>query len=377
MKRTFKKYWGLFVPLFCGVLTLLLWGGGKLFSLTLQMNPFTDLMLLDLASVVVFLFWLMLRLCAHAKRKARKYSGVLIFLYAVLTLAASAALCYGGVVALALYSEPEHVVERNGEKMVAHVHNFLDVQVHYYTYENALYYGKELGKEDYSLGLYDPIEEENHELLRWEFHDREGKPLQSGETLTKKAEPFEGYRMTRDVDTAGHAYRFIYSAPYYWSGQPDIYSPTRIGITAFDKNMEAETGRVYLQNYLQNDKNESIEQADDAVISALLKEPCPDTAQAYIELLRRGFSQQAKENDWGETEIESPVFSVVQGEQEKMLCVRFDLIRNGEKQAVLQYIRQNEPYMLTAFFCDAEALETQKNACLWTLDSLKATKRNV
>lgn len=377
MKRNFKKYWGIYVPLFFGILTLLFWGVGKMLSLTLRIMPFYVLKILNIVSIFVFLFWLFLRLRACTKRKNKKYSGVLTLVYAILTIAVAGVVCYYSILLLGYSFDPEHVVERNGIKMVARVSSLIDVNVHYYAYENDLYYGEELGYEWYGDGHYDPIAtEENFQPIRWEFHDLSGNPLQSGETEVSKIENSSVHKMTRDADTAEHTYRFIYTTPYYWSRQTDACSPTRIGITTFDENMEAETGRVYVQNYLLNDQNEPVEKADEAVLSALLKDLCPDTAQAYIDLLRRGFSEKAKENGWGKTEIQNPVFGVVEGDKNKMVRVQFDLIQNGEKQAVLQYVRADEPYMLTAFFSDAEIRTSQTDSCFWALDSLKATKRN-
>lgn len=377
MKRSFKKYWGIFVPLFFAIVTLLFWGVGKMLALTLRRDPLSVLLLLNIASVVVFLLWCFLRLRARIKRKNRKHGGVWTTVYAILMIVVAVAVSYFGVMATAVGSGMEYVVERYDTKMVAHVERILDVNVHYYAYENALYYGKELGCEWYGLGLYDPIAvDEFSKPLKWEFHDLSGNLLQSGETKSLQVAPSKTTKMTHDIDTYDHAYRFIYTAPYFWGRQVDAYSPTRIGITIFNENMDLETGRIYLQNYLLNDRNEPIDKSDKDVFSALFKDFSPDTAQAYVEFLDRGFTEKAKENGWGETEIQNPVFGVVEGTNGKMFRVQFDLVRNGEKQAVLQYIRRDEPYLLTAFFSDTETRTAETDDCFWVLDSLKATKRN-
>lgn len=55
--------------------------------------------------------------------------------------------------------KPEHVVERDGKKMVAYVSNFLDVEVNYYEYINKFVRGNNVKiNEYYGSGGYDPFE---------------------------------------------------------------------------------------------------------------------------------------------------------------------------------------------------------------------------
>lgn len=54
--------------------------------------------------------------------------------------------------------QPEHVVERDGQKRVAVVNSFLHVNVYYHAYKNFLWMGKDVvSSEYYGRGGYDPF----------------------------------------------------------------------------------------------------------------------------------------------------------------------------------------------------------------------------
>ena len=75
--------------------------------------------------------------------------------------------CGGIIVAIGIgflssvfFYSPEHVVERNGTRMVASVHSFLQEKVYYYEYKNVLFRGTEqIGWEDYGNGGGDPLQQ--------------------------------------------------------------------------------------------------------------------------------------------------------------------------------------------------------------------------
>ena len=54
---------------------------------------------------------------------------------------------------------PEHVVEQNGQPMLARVNSFLDESVSFYEYKGPLFYGRQLGVAYYGSGSGDPIAE--------------------------------------------------------------------------------------------------------------------------------------------------------------------------------------------------------------------------
>ena len=82
-----------------------------------------------------------------------------------LVLCVGASLSWGmlqfGLLGLAFSHQPEHVVQRDGQKMLAVVNSFLDVNVEYHAYQNAFIMGKQtLIYEYYGSGGYDPFESE-------------------------------------------------------------------------------------------------------------------------------------------------------------------------------------------------------------------------
>ncbi|MBC8530331.1 hypothetical protein [Gehongia tenuis] len=65
-----------------------------------------------------------------------------------------------GLLGLVFSIKPEHVMDRDGARMVAVVNSFLEVTVNYHAYQNFLTMGKDvLIYEDYGNGGYDPFEE--------------------------------------------------------------------------------------------------------------------------------------------------------------------------------------------------------------------------
>lgn len=84
--------------------------------------------------------------------------------------------------------EPEHVVERNGIRMVACVNSFLDTSVNYYEDKNILFHGsKSLGYEYYGSGCFDPFKKDEikRKPLQYDFYDLNGNLLESSESSKK------------------------------------------------------------------------------------------------------------------------------------------------------------------------------------------------
>ena len=76
---------------------------------------------------------------------------------------------------------PEHVVEKNGYRLTARVHSFLDEYVYYYQYNGPLFYGREMGYEYYGSGSGDPLSRTPApEPEGWAFYDSEGNVIESG-----------------------------------------------------------------------------------------------------------------------------------------------------------------------------------------------------
>ena len=65
-----------------------------------------------------------------------------------------------GLLGFVFSMKPEHVMDRDGTRMVAVVNSFLQVTVGYHVYQNFLIMGKDIViYEDYGNGGYDPFEE--------------------------------------------------------------------------------------------------------------------------------------------------------------------------------------------------------------------------
>lgn len=74
--------------------------------------------------------------------------------------------------------QPEHVVMRDGKRMVATVSSFLQETVNYYEYKSFLFRGVErIGWEDYGNGGEDPIEQQK-EPDRSYFKDTDGNEIE-------------------------------------------------------------------------------------------------------------------------------------------------------------------------------------------------------
>ena len=80
-------------------------------------------------------------------------------------------------VIFAFWHQPEHVVEKDGKKMVAYVNSFLQITVYYYDYINPLVRGKQLkimvdggngGHDPYANGGKGPY------VHRYEYYDDNG-----------------------------------------------------------------------------------------------------------------------------------------------------------------------------------------------------------
>lgn len=178
----FERFWGcaaLAITLLCGAL---LYASEKQ-SYSLRTIPYEILCVLGAIGAVVFLLWGNVRLRQFTNARGNQ-PFLLCLVRNVLHLASVAGVLVFGfyfLIFMAFAHTPEHVVEKNGIKMVARVNSFLDVIVDYYQYKNPLFYGKPLGQEWYGSGGYDPfVHDEPLEPITWEFRDLEGNVIDYG-----------------------------------------------------------------------------------------------------------------------------------------------------------------------------------------------------
>ena len=87
--------------------------------------------------------------------------------------------------------QPEHVVEKYEQKMVAYVNSFLDISVSYHEYKNFLVCGyKEIGWEWYGAGCSDPFEQDSTpEPINYMYFDVDGNLITKPE---EKRSPIQG-----------------------------------------------------------------------------------------------------------------------------------------------------------------------------------------
>ena len=96
----------------------------------------------------------------------------------IVTILMISLLIYGTIIFIFTH-RPEHVVEKDGKKMVAYVDSFLDVRVNYYNYVNPLVRGNKLKiNEDYGSGGYDPFKSDEIPTVKSQIYfDDNGKAI--------------------------------------------------------------------------------------------------------------------------------------------------------------------------------------------------------
>ncbi len=122
-------------------------------------------------SFIFFIIGIVQTIRNSKKRSTKILIVCLITLIAIILILLGPVLFFAG---LFIFSVPEHVVEKDGQKYVAEVRSFLDVHVYYYDYINPLMRGnKEKIHEYYGEGGYDPFDEERDQYtpIYYEYYD--------------------------------------------------------------------------------------------------------------------------------------------------------------------------------------------------------------
>lgn len=180
MNTKWKKYWGIIPFAIFLALQLSVSIIENLTESSLRSVPTMIMFWFAILSALVLIFWAGNKLLTWKKIRQSKGVAILrsVFLAAFILLIIGT--MYFGMFISAFRYEPEHVVERNGIRMVASVNSFLQKMVYYYEYKNFLFHGaKQIGREDYGNGSGDPLER-GEEPYRWFFEDLDGNMLESG-----------------------------------------------------------------------------------------------------------------------------------------------------------------------------------------------------
>ena len=174
MNKIVNKFWGVLpfiMIVFCGILVTAI---EKVTDNTFRILPRNILICLGIICFGVLLLWLNTRKKIKMSDH-RIFSLILkitsVFLFVVITL-----IC---LFVMGFSHRPEHIVTKNGVKMVASVNSY--EYVNYYEYKNIFFYGQNLGYEYYGSGGNDPLAQKpKPDPIRWTFYDLNGNVIDSG-----------------------------------------------------------------------------------------------------------------------------------------------------------------------------------------------------
>lgn len=117
---------------------------------------FTILVFSILIQIIIFLYKIMHKSNDKTSTRILCKIGILLIVLSI------GSYIFIGFVLYA-FTDPEHIVEKNGKKMVAIVNSFLQVRVGYYDYINPFVRDNKLRiYEDYGNGGYDPFDSKEY-----------------------------------------------------------------------------------------------------------------------------------------------------------------------------------------------------------------------
>lgn len=180
IKEVLKKCWGLYPLLFVLLCVAIVAAIEKITGDTLRSVPRMVLMCMGVCSIGVAFLWADIRII-FKKFRVRFLGVFLKIVIPILSLLLFIYICFLNQFLMVFSYCPEHIVLYNGTKMVASVDSFLDVDVNYYQYKNALFYGKQLVYEYYGSGGYDPFDvPDKPDPVRWTIYDLDGNVVENG-----------------------------------------------------------------------------------------------------------------------------------------------------------------------------------------------------
>ena len=142
-----------------------------------NMNYREWIYLLSLILCSIGFFVGMIQLLWKIKKKTVKIIVIILFIIGLIPCA-----LYMYILCIFAY-QPEHIVMRDGKKMVAYVNGFMDTYVEYYDYKSFFTVGNKLKiKEYYGNGGFDPIKNKyghNYPVITTEYYDENGNILKN------------------------------------------------------------------------------------------------------------------------------------------------------------------------------------------------------
>lgn len=170
-----KKYWGMIpftIFLILQLCTMLI---ESLTESMLRSKPKLVLFWFAFISCLLLILWIG---SMFFRRRSMKNCLVLKNIMITIYIVLATVVMYVGIFISAFMYKPEHVIERDGIRMVANVNSFLQEMVYYYEYKNFLFCGAEqIGWEDYGNGGGDPFEQER-QPERWYFEETDGNVIE-------------------------------------------------------------------------------------------------------------------------------------------------------------------------------------------------------
>lgn len=128
---------------------------------------FLSLILISIGFVIGII-----QLLRKIKKKIIKIIAIILFIIVLIPCA-----LYTYIFCIFAY-QPEHIVMRDGKKMVAYVNGFMDTYVEYYDYKSFFTVGNKLKiKEYYGDGGFDPIKNKygyNYPVISIDYYDENG-----------------------------------------------------------------------------------------------------------------------------------------------------------------------------------------------------------
>ena len=169
------------------VIFILLCGINSLFGVMFRQNFYWAVGIITLIGLVIGYVQLIV------KNKSGPETGALILIGIVII---TVCIIFGRIILLfcGLAFKPEHVIEKDSHKYVAYVNSFLDVEVEYYDYVNAILVGNTIKiKEYYGKGGYDPFDgnHENCTVEKYYYYDDEGKVIKTNDKNTPQITEYE------------------------------------------------------------------------------------------------------------------------------------------------------------------------------------------
>lgn len=146
----------------------------------LTLNIFIAVIAVLSLSIVIQLIIILYKVYKNTQNKKKKFLSVFAVIIIVLSVGFAG---FYSVLGYAFGVQPEHVVEKDGRKMVACVDSYLQVIVRYYDYKNLFVRGNQIRRfEDYGNGGYDPFTTPYEcAVIRYSVYDENGKTVETSE----------------------------------------------------------------------------------------------------------------------------------------------------------------------------------------------------